>query len=92
MRQTEQKDNIWASVLRGETWNQHLARAPSFKADVSRVLKVSNEYFTAGAIFERVSGVWRCREAESAISWMKTMDVRSVKTELLRRGCSWEWI
>jgi hypothetical protein len=57
----------------------------------SRLLQVSNEYFTAGAIFEH-RGYWRCREAAPIIRWMIGMPVDRIKFELIKRGCRWEWL
>ena len=57
-----------------------------------KVLQAKNEYFCAGAVWERIDGIWRCTEAAPIIKWMLKMTPESAKFELARRGCDWEWI
>lgn len=57
-----------------------------------RLLQAQNDYFCAGAVWERIDGHWRCTEAAPIIAWMRKMSPAEAKLELARRGCSWEWI
>lgn len=59
---------------------------------ISRVMQVSNEYFTAGAVWERRANVWGCVQAAPIIKWMVGMNSDKAKIELLKRGCRWEWL
>lgn len=59
--------------------------------DATRLLGVQNEYFTAGAVFERREGVWRVKECAPILHWMRKVPFERIKLELLKRGCSWEW-
>lgn len=62
------------------------------KPDTHLILRVQNEYFTAGAEFHRRDGVWSCIQAAPIIAWLKHTPFCSIKTEFLKRGCSWEWL
>lgn len=57
----------------------------------TKLLQVSNEFFTASAVFE-FRGYWRCRQAAPIIHWMLGMPVDRIKFELIKRGCKWEWV
>jgi hypothetical protein len=39
-----------------------------------KVLQAKNEYFCAGAVWERIDGIWRCTEAAPIIKWMLKMN------------------
>lgn len=58
---------------------------------LERLLHVSNEYFTAGAIWVRVHGAWSCKQAAPILKWMVGMQFDRVPIELLKRGCRWSW-
>ena len=58
----------------------------------TRLLRVQNDYFTAGAIWLRTDGVWSCIDAAPIIAWMRRTPFDQIKNELLKRGCSWEWL
>jgi hypothetical protein len=57
-----------------------------------KLLQATNEYFCAGAVWERIDGLWKCTEAAPIIGWMRGMSPPAAKLELARRGCQWEWI
>lgn len=59
---------------------------------VTLLMRATNEYFTAGAVWVRRANVWTCTEAAPILRWMKGMNRDQAKIELLRRGCTWEWI
>lgn len=56
------------------------------------LLWVSNDYFTAGAVWKRIFGVWSCIKAAPIIKWMVGMNKDKAKLELLRKGCTYQWI
>lgn len=59
---------------------------------ITRLVQVQNEYFTAGATFERIDGLWRVKECAPILHWMRKVPFDQIKVELLRRGCSWQWL
>lgn len=63
-----------------------------FLPDTQRLMQCQNEFFTAGAIWCRIQGQWSCIKAAPIIRWMEGMDRQAAKHELLKRGCSWEWV
>lgn len=58
---------------------------------VTRLLLVTNEFFTAGAVWTKRDNVWSCTEAAPILSWMRTTPITRVSIELLKRGCRWSW-
>lgn len=64
---------------------------PKPSPTLERLLHVSNEYFTAGAIWVRVHGAWSCQKAAPILKWMVGMQFDHVPIELLKRGCRWSW-
>lgn len=65
---------------------------PTREATLTRTLQVSTEYFTAGAVFRRVHGVWGCEEAAPVIRWMVGKGMGEIKVALLKMGAKWEWL
>ncbi len=57
-----------------------------------RLMQAKNEYFCAGAVWERLDGLWRCTEAAPILKWMLKLEPAAAKLELARRGCEWEWL
>ncbi len=62
------------------------------KPDTETTLRVQNDYFTAGATFRRKDGVWSVTQCAPILNWLRKTAFPSIKTELLKRGCSWEWL
>lgn len=60
--------------------------------NIERLLWVSNEFFTAGAVWKRISGAWSCVKAAPILRWMVGMNCNQAKLELLRKGCHYEWL
>lgn len=56
------------------------------------LLRVSNRYFVAGADWEKDLCGWVCVRAAPMLHWMVGMSPDAAKSELIRRGCTWEWI
>lgn len=57
-----------------------------------KCLRVSTEYFTAGAEFEKVCGRWECVETAPILRWMRGKGPADIKLCLLRMNAQWEWI
>lgn len=57
-----------------------------------RLMQAKNDYFCAGAVWERKDGIWRCIEAAPILRWMLKMTPESAKLELARKGCDWKWL
>lgn len=56
------------------------------------LLRVSTNYFVAGAVFEKIWGAWSCTHAAPVIHWMKGMNPYQVKLALIRMQAQWEWL
>lgn len=57
-----------------------------------KLLQAKNDFWCAGAVWERIDGQWRCTEAAPIIRWMLKMTPENAKLELAKRGCQWQWI
>ena len=87
---------------RHNPWKAPMSFGPfahaEFKVDAERLLRVCYDApdddfkFTAGALWKRKEGQWRCILTAPIIKWMKGMEPGAAKLELARRGCSWEWV
>lgn len=64
----------------------------TFAPNAQRLMRAQNEFFTAGAIWQRCDGQWSCTLAAPILRWMLKLDPATAKIELARRGCSWEWV
>lgn len=81
-------------------WRQDRKRLADIKVpkggtlpeDSVRLLRVSTNYFVAGAIFKRTNGVWGCAHAAPIIGWMKRKSPDQIKLSLLKMGADYEWI
>ncbi len=69
-----------------------IPEGPKHVPDTRRLMQAQNEYFTAGAVWERKDGLWRCIEAAPILDWMRKCTPESAKLELARRGCEWVWL
>lgn len=58
---------------------------------ITKLLRVQNDHFTAGAVFEKKGDRWVCIEAAPIIKWMLVIPFEEIKANLLKRGCRWEW-
>jgi len=58
----------------------------------TRLLRVQNEYFTAGAVWNKSFGLWSCIQSAPIIRWMRVKTPTEAKMELRRLGCSFEWV
>ncbi len=84
----------WLAAEEADTQElrQHMARCATEPIPtISKLLEVSNEYFTASAVWTRRDNVWSCTAASPILSWMKTTPYDKVQVELLRRSCKWFW-
>jgi hypothetical protein len=55
------------------------------------LLKVQAEYFRAGAIWQKLNGVWSCTRAASVLRWMRGMNQNQAGLCLLKMGARYEW-
>lgn len=91
---------IWrrsrGSRLDQSWYDAHKDRFPSGKPmlppNKSLLLYAQNEYFTAGAIWERKDGQWSCTKTAPILNWMRGLNPLDAKFELLKRGCSWQFL
>lgn len=65
---------------------------PVYGKEIERLLRVKNEYFDCQAIWRKKEGVWTCVSAAPIIRWMVGKTPAEAKIELVKRGCSYEWL
>jgi len=56
------------------------------------LLRVRSDYFVAGALFEKLYGVWACVKAAPILHWMVGKSPLDIKFALLKMGASFQWI
>lgn len=60
---------------------------------MQRLLRVEAPHFTAGAVWSRRhDGTWACVEAAPIIGWMVGKGPVEVKSYLIRKGWSFQWL
>jgi len=62
-----------------------------FSNPLRRLLKVQSEDFRAGAVWEKVNGVWSCISTATILHWMKGMAKDQAAINLLKMGARWHW-
>jgi hypothetical protein len=55
-------------------------------------LRVETDYFVAGAIFEKIYGVWSCVRAAPILRWMIGKSPKEIHTGLLKMGADYDWL
>lgn len=58
----------------------------------TKLLRVSTDYFVAGAIWSKIYGVWSCTDAAPILHWMRGLTTAAAKIALLKMGAAFEWI
>lgn len=58
----------------------------------SKLLRVQTGYFTAGAVWKRIHGIWSCVETAPILKWMRGMDSGQAKLALLKMHATFEWV
>lgn len=56
------------------------------------LLKVQTDAFRAGALWEKIYGIWSCTKSARTLSWMKGMNRLDAKLALLRMGASFNFL
>jgi len=95
----DKKRRVWSKAERAHWMEKHRRfledyrsiPKPKLSQTITKLLHVHNEYFTAGAIWTRISGAWACKQAAPILKWMVGMPFDRVSIELLKRGCRWSW-
>lgn len=59
--------------------------------NLSKILTVRNEFWTAMAVWNRKNGVWSCAMADRPVQWMIGKTPGQVQIELLKLGANWSW-
>lgn len=57
-----------------------------------KLLRVETDYFVAGAVYQKIYGVWSCVLAAPILSWLKGKNTDQAKLDLLKMNASWSWI
>lgn len=68
-----------------------IPKGAAYVPDAKVMLRASNDFFVAGAVWQRKDGQWRCVQTAPILSWMLTLSPAAAKLELSKRGCSWQW-
>jgi hypothetical protein len=55
-------------------------------------LRVETPYFVAGAIFEKIYGVWSCVKAAPEIAWMTGKSPKEIHLGLLKMEADYDWL
>lgn len=66
--------------------------APIYSESPDRLLWCSNEYATAGAVWQKKEGQWKCIATTPILKWMRGMNPVDAKMELLKRGYKFKWL
>lgn len=56
------------------------------------LLRVETNYFVAGAVWQKIYGVWSCIKAAPMLHWMVGKDRDTVKLALAKMGARYEWV
>jgi hypothetical protein len=67
-------------------------REPKPVQKVTKLLRVCTEYYTAGAVWEKVFGVWSCARTAPILHWMRGKTPAQVHLELIRLGAEFQWL
>lgn len=65
---------------------------PRLKPVRELLLRVDTGFYTAGALWRKVFGVWSCTKAAPILHWMVGQTPSEVHLELLKLGAEFEWI
>ncbi len=68
------------------------SRAFHYRPDTQRLLRATNDYFCAGAVFKRQNSIWSISSCAPCLAFLRGLDPASAKLELTRRGFSWSWV
>jgi hypothetical protein len=67
-------------------------REPRLRPEKYRLLRVTTEYYCAGALWVKRSGVWACEKSAPILNWMRFKSASEVHLELLRLEAKFEWL
>lgn len=59
---------------------------------LERLLRVTTDYFCAGAVWKKTAGVWSCVLAAPILKWMVGMNPDSAKIALIKMDAQFLWI
>jgi hypothetical protein len=55
-----------------------------FQESCSKLLIVRTPFFVAGAIYQKIAGIWSCVNTSHKLSWLKSLPLAQAKTALLK--------
>ena len=91
----KEKPPIWLQAWRADRKRLDNLRYPRSKCKGAECKKrrcvVSTEYFTAGATFKKLYGVWSCVAADTVLRWMVGKSLDFIEVSLLKMGAHWDW-
>lgn len=58
----------------------------------TRLLRVQTSYFTAGAVWSKIYGVWSCTHAAPILHWMRGLSPGDAKLALLRMNATFDFL
>jgi len=71
---------------------QAMAQVQKQTARRSLLLRVQTDYFVAGAVWEKIGGVWSCVKAAPIIKWLRGMNPNQAKIALLKMGAHYQFL
>lgn len=57
-----------------------------------KLLRVQTDWFCAGAVWQKIHGLWSCVHAAPILRWMVGKTPSEVKIALLKMGAEFEWL
>ncbi len=65
---------------------------PKLRPAKLRLLRVCTGFYTAGAVWQKIYGVWSVAETAPILHWMRGKSPAEVHLELLRLGAEFQWL
>jgi len=86
------KRRIWLNGMGAPPDHDYHQKQPVRKPPQFKLLRASNDFFTAGAVWKQQDGAWSCVKAAPILRWMIGLPKEKAHLELLKRGCTYSWV
>ena len=81
-------DAAWYAAHPGRAARCEPRRSP----EKYRMLRVSTEFYTAGAVWVKRCGVWAATQTDPILDWMRFKSPGEVHLTLLKMGADFQWL